>query len=78
MRWWVSMLLALGASGCGEDPPCVNEDGDELRFCEVAVQGADEPLLYCPGEHWGAEDGCNSCGCDNGGNVQCTTIVCGE
>lgn len=77
MRLRVSMLLALGAlatAGCGGDAPCVDEDNNELNFCEVEVAGVPEPLVYCPGEHWGAEDGCNSCGCDENGEKQCTKI----
>jgi hypothetical protein len=80
MRLSVSMLLVLGSvslsGGCGAEPPCVDEDDNELNFCEVDVQGVDEPLLYCPGDHWGADDGCNSCGCDGGGKVVCTSQTC--
>ena len=79
MRLSLSMLLALGAlvaMGCGADPPCVDEDDNELAACEVKVAGSPEPVLYCPGEHWGADDGCNSCGCDGDGNVVCTAVEC--
>lgn len=77
-RLWIG-ALALGLAACGADPPCVDDEGEELPFCEVKVQGVDDPLVYCPGEHWGAEDGCNSCGCDGGGEVVCTTLTtCAE
>ena len=71
--WW----LLVGLVGCAEEPPCgVDSDGEDVPFCAVAVEGYEEPLNYCPLEHWGAEDGCNSCGCTAEGQVVCTTRVC--
>ena len=72
---WLLMVGALGV-GCKGEPPCVDDEGEEVPFCEVEFSDLPEPLLYCPGDHWGAEDGCNSCGCDADGNVTCTTVTC--
>jgi hypothetical protein len=81
MRLSVSMLLALAAvgliGGCGAEPPCVDEDGEELNVCEVKVAGSD-PILYCPGDHWGSEDGCISYGCGADGEVLETPDVCAQ
>ena len=71
---WVSVFLLVG---CGEDPPCgVDDDGNDVPYCAVNVEGYEEPLNYCPLEHWGAPDGCNSCGCDETGAVVCTSRTC--
>ena len=35
-------------------------------------------IEYCPGDTWGAADGCNSCGCDGDGNILCTSYECEE
>ena len=83
MRLSVSMLLALvplaavGLSGgCGAEPPCVDEDGEELNTC--LVEGAGEPIVYCPGDHWGSENGCISYGCGPDGEVLETPDVCAQ
>ena len=73
MRLSLSMLLALGALclvGCGSNAPCVDEENDELSFCEFEVQGEPEPRIYCPGEHWASEDGCFSYACLDEGEVR--------
>ncbi len=71
MRLSLSMLLAVGAclGGCGADPPCVDEDKNELNFCEFDVEGDPEPRVYCPGDSWASEDGCISYGCGGDGEV---------
>ena len=76
MRHVVAFALMLAA--CGGDPPCVDKQGDEVPSCEYDVPGDPEPLVYCPGDQWGAVDGCNSCACDDNGKTLCTTVTdCG-
>jgi hypothetical protein len=72
-RWLLAVLLV----GCEDAPPCgVDDDGADVPFCSVVVEGYEEPLAYCPLEHWGAADGCNSCGCSASGEVVCTSRSC--
>lgn len=66
------LLLALAA--CNGGSPCEDLDGNELPSCIYNSHGQD--LEYCPGDAWGADDGCNSCGCDPDGNILCTSIDC--
>lgn len=74
MRLSLCLLLA-SVVACGAEPLCVDNDGEELPVCSYEdVEGP--PLEYCPGEHWAASDGCNSCGCDDQGVVQCTSSPC--
>jgi hypothetical protein len=70
---WVG-LLALAA--CGDPAPCGEDEGGE-PYPVCAVQLLDGVVVdYCPGDQWGAADGCNSCGCDEDGNVLCTEADC--
>ena len=71
--------LLLGIAACGNSP-CEDPDGDELPSCVYNAQ-SDEgsvDIEYCPGDTWGAADGCNSCGCDGDGNILCTSYACTE
>ena len=71
------LLLPIGWAACGPDPLCGEDDeGNEIPICEYDSEEVGN-LQYCPGEHWGANDGCNSCGCDPDGVVICTTATCG-
>jgi hypothetical protein len=72
-----TLPLLLGLAACGGSP-CEDPDGKELPSCLYEAQ-ADEgsvDIEYCPGDHWGAADGCNSCGCDGDGNILCTSNDC--
>ena len=67
-------LTACGAEPlCGEDP-----DGNEYPVCAYAFEAEGQRVTvdYCPGDEWGAADGCNSCACDGEGRVVCTEIAC--
>jgi hypothetical protein len=70
-----TLLVTLAACG---DKPCKDPDGNELPVCLYEAEGeaGSVNIEYCPGDHWAAADGCNSCGCDDEGNVQCTSAVC--
>ena len=73
----LTLLLALFLTACGGDPLCgVDDEGQDIPICVYDIEGLPEALEYCPGQHWGAIDGCNSCGCDADGNVVCTTATC--
>ena len=76
MRALCFVLFVGGAMACGDQGPCgVDADGNLIAACEV--DGAPYDGAYCPGEHWGVDDGCNSCGCGpNGGAPICTQNVC--
>ena len=73
----LALLLTVFLGACGGEPLCgVDEDGEDIPICVYDVEGVPESLEYCPGEHWGSIDGCNSCGCDADGNVVCTVAAC--
>jgi hypothetical protein len=65
-------LLMVLAAACSGGSPCEDEDGNELPSCIDNAHGVE--LEYCPGDEWGAADGCNSCGCDGDGNILCTSV----
>lgn len=72
----VAMAVALAA--CAPEPLCVNKEGEELPICayEFEIEGQPQTFEYCPGDEWGAADGCNSCGCDGKGRIVCTSVPC--
>ncbi len=74
MRAWATVLFVLVAAGCSPDPICANDDGDELPICDYTYEG--EALQFCPGDEWGADDGCNSCACQPDGVVKCNENDC--
>ncbi len=71
----IALAMALLGVGCEPEPLCVDKEGEELPSCTYEI---DEKLSidYCPGDEWGASDGCNSCACGDGGRVLCTEIDC--
>lgn len=74
MRALLFVFALAGATACGSDAPCgVDEEGVDVPMCEV--EGSPRGF-YCPGEHWGAGDDCNSCGCGPEGVETCTTNGC--
>ncbi len=60
------LLLALACN-----PPIPEDTGEGAITC-VDADGALHPL----GETWDAGDGCNTCSCEEGGNVECTDLAC--
>jgi hypothetical protein len=73
----VLSVLFLAACGggdvCGED-----DDGNPFPVCSYGLtsDGPEVAIDYCPGDQWGAIDGCNSCACDADGKILCTSIEC--
>ena len=72
MRILTPLVLIAACS----DKPCVDPDGNELPICDYQVESeaGSVNLEYCPGDQWA--DGCQSCGCDDQGNVLCTSDLC--
>ncbi len=57
MRAWIGALGLVALVGCGEPPPCgVDQDGEDVPYCEVTFPDLAEPLAFCPLEHWAASD----------------------
>jgi hypothetical protein len=78
MRAWIGALGLVALVGCGEPPPCgVDQDGEDVPYCEVTFPDLAEPLAFCPLEHWAASDACNTCGCSEEGLIICTSLPCG-
>lgn len=76
MRALCFVLLLGGAVACADQGPCgLDGEGNEIPSC--AVDGAPNEGLYCPSQHWGSDDGCNSCGCSPDGSIVCTENTCG-
>lgn len=76
MRFPVLVATFLLAAGCGPAAPCGEDDeGNVLPVCTYDLP-KDLTIDYCPGDQWGAADGCNSCACDDRGNIVCTSITC--
>ena len=60
----LSALLALSLCftlGC---------DGDDSASCDYNGQ------TYSEGESFPSADGCNTCGCESGGEIACTMMAC--
>lgn len=71
--WWV--IAAATLIGCGGEPLCgVDEEKNDIPICTYDPDGIPVPLQFCPGDQWGAVDGCNSCACRDDGQYFCTTI----
>ena len=78
MRAWIVGTVLLALAACGEPPPCgVDNEGNDVPWCEVTFAGTSEPIDFCPLEHWAADDDCNTCGCSQTGQVVCTALQCG-
>jgi len=77
MRLGLSLIVVCLLSACGNRGICgEDEEGSEIPSCIYDVEGVEDVLEYCPGEHWADTDGCNSCGCDADGTFVCTTANC--
>lgn len=75
MRKFGWVIAAATLFGCAADPLCgFDDDGNEIPICTYAADGLALPMEFCPGDSWGAADGCNSCACDSDGNILCTSI----
>lgn len=74
MRALIFVVACVGLAACGSEAPCGSDEfGEDVPMCDV--EGS--PLgFYCPGDHWGAGDDCNSCGCNSDGAVECTVNGC--
>jgi hypothetical protein len=70
---WTTLLVALAAlGGCGQDPPCgEDEQGNEIPHCEWNIDKVPEAIIQCPGDNWATPE-CQSCSCDPRGKVLCT------
>lgn len=80
MRRGLLFVLLTAAGACGGDPPCgVDDEGEDYPVCgyEAEIEGVTETIEFCPGDQWAATDGCNSCGCDDRGQILCTSVTCG-
>ena len=65
-------------TACSEDAPCGVDDEDEpiISCLWTSDNSEEEELLFCPGDHFAADDGCQSCGCGADGEVICTSTEC--
>lgn len=78
MRFPVEFVMSglLFLFACGGDPVCgADDEGNEFPVCTYELE-KDLTIDYCPGDEWGAVDGCNSCACDGKGKILCTEIDC--
>ena len=78
MRALTAGIVVLVLAGCGGDPTCADPEGEELPVCSYEIAELPQPIEFCPGDQWGAADGCNSCGCDANGDILCTSVECTE
>ena len=75
MAKWV--VFVVGLVGCAPEPVCgVDNEENERPVCTYELEKGGATIDYCPGDEWGAVDGCNSCGCDATGEILCTQITC--
>jgi hypothetical protein len=72
------LLTAVFSTACVDDLPDVDidiffgDDPDKIEYCQYGE------LVYKVGESFPANDGCNTCVCEENGVVACTEMWCGE
>lgn len=70
------LALLVIVTGCEPEVRCGRDvEGERRPVCAYPVD-VDTTVSYCPGQQWGASDGCNSCSCDASGVIVCTQLTC--